>query len=297
VTFKRATWTVLACTVLVILWGAYVRATGSGAGCGRHWPLCNGEVVPRAPSTAMLIEYSHRATAGLSVILVIALCVWAFRAHPKGHVVRKTSFVAVLFALGEALIGAMLVLYELVADDTSMKRGVSGALHLVNTFFLLGALTLTAYFASGGAPIKLRKQGVVPWLVGGILLGMLVLGTSGAVTALGDTLFPPKSIAEGFAQELSPTAHLFLRLRILHPVIAASVGAGVLALATGSPIARPSEVTRIAARIVLFAYLAQFGLGFVNVALLAPVWMQMIHLFTADVVWVSLVVLSASVLR
>lgn len=287
----------LASTVLVILWGAYVRATGSGAGCGRHWPLCNGEVVPQSPTTKMLIEYSHRATAGLSVILVVALCVWAFRAHPKGDRIRKTALAATFFALGEALIGAMLVLYELVADDTSMKRGVSGALHLVNTFFLLGALTLTSYFASGGAPIKLRKQGVVPWLVGALLVGMLVLGTSGAVTALGDTLFPPRSIAEGFAQDLSPTAHLFLRLRVLHPVIAASVGAGVLALATGAPIAKPSELTRTVAKVVLVAYLAQFGLGFLNVALLAPVWMQMIHLLVADITWVSLVILSASVLR
>lgn len=287
----------LGSTVLVILWGAYVRATGSGAGCGRHWPLCNGEVVPRAPSTAMLIEYSHRATAGIAVILVVALCVWAFRAHPKGHVIRKTALAATLFAFGEALIGAMLVLYELVADDQSMKRGVSGSLHLVNTFFLLGALTFTAYFASGGEPIKLRKQGIVPWMIGAIFLGMLLLGTSGAVTALGDTLFPPKSIAQGFAQDLSPTAHLFLRLRVLHPLIAASVGAGVLAFATGAPIARPSNLTRIAARIVLVAYLAQFGLGFLNVALLAPVWMQLAHLLAADIVWIALVVLSASVLR
>jgi heme A synthase len=296
VKFARASWTVVVYTVLTILWGAYVRATGSGAGCGRHWPLCNGEVVPQSPGTAMIIEFSHRASAGLSVVFVVALCVFAFRTHPKGDKVRKTAFASVFFALGEALVGALLVLYELVAHDTSMKRGVSSALHLVNTFFLVGALTLTAYFASGGAGIRLRKQGALPWIVLAVLGGMLLLGTSGAVTALGETLFPPRSLAEGFAQDLSPTAHLFLRLRVFHPMIAASVGAGVLGLATAGPLARPNDVTRMAGRAALVLYLAQFGLGLANVALLAPVWMQMLHLLFADLTWIALVVLSASLL-
>lgn len=295
--FARASWTVVVYTVLTILWGAYVRATGSGAGCGRHWPLCNGEVVPQSPGTAMLIEFSHRITAGLSIVFVVALCVWAFRAHENGHPVRKAALASVAFGLGEAFVGALLVLYELVAHDQSMRRGVSSALHLVNTFFLVGSLTLTAYFASGGAPVRLRRQGLMVWVIGAILGGMLLLGMSGAVTALGDTLFPPRSIAEGLAQDLSPTAHLFLRLRILHPVIAASVGAGVLGLATAAPIVRPHPTTRLAARAALLLYLLQFGLGFANVALLAPVWMQMLHLLVADLAWIALVTLSASVLR
>ncbi len=48
--FSRYAWGVLLWNVLVALWGAYVRATGSGAGCGSHWPTCNGEILPRAPA-------------------------------------------------------------------------------------------------------------------------------------------------------------------------------------------------------------------------------------------------------
>ena len=78
--FARYGWGVLAFNLLVILWGAYVRASGSGAGCGAHWPLCNGEVIPRAPSVATLIEYSHRLTSGLALLGVLALLAWTWRA-------------------------------------------------------------------------------------------------------------------------------------------------------------------------------------------------------------------------
>jgi cytochrome c oxidase assembly protein subunit 15 len=244
----------------------------------------------------MLIELSHRVTAGLSVVLAVGLCVWAFRSHPPGHRVRKAALAAALFSLGEALVGAMLVLYELVAHDASGKRGISSAAHLVNTFFLVGSLALTAYFASGGEKVRIRQQGLLPWLSFAVIGGVLLLGMSGAVTALGDTLFPPRTFAEGFAQDLSPTAHIFLRLRIFHPIIGASVGAGVLALAAAAPIVRPGRVTRITARTLAISFLAQIALGFANVALLAPVWMQLLHLLVADLVWVALVLLTASAL-
>ena len=81
----RFAWFVLAWNVVVILWGAYVRATGSGAGCGAHWPLCNGEVVPRAPTAAMLIEFSHRLSSGLALVAVIVLAVWIWRTVAAGH--------------------------------------------------------------------------------------------------------------------------------------------------------------------------------------------------------------------
>src|SRR5215467_12703113 len=68
-------WGVLAYNVAVIAWGAFVRASGSGAGCGRHWPLCNGEVVPRPTSVATVIEATHRATSGLALVGVVGLLV------------------------------------------------------------------------------------------------------------------------------------------------------------------------------------------------------------------------------
>jgi heme A synthase len=292
--FARFSWAVVAYNLAVILWGAFVRASGSGAGCGRHWPMCNGEVIPREPRVATLIELFHRVTSGVALILVLVLAVWAVRAYPKGSVVRKGAFFGLGFTLGEALLGAGLVLFELVAHDASMKRALSMALHLTNTFFLLGALTLTAWWASGGARVRLRRQGPMVWIFAPVFLGMLLLGTSGAIAALGDTLFPAHTWAEGLAQDRSTTAHVFLRLRLLHPFIAALTGVTVIAAAFASRHLRPAAAVKRASRVVTVAFLAQLGAGLANLALLAPIWMQLTHLLLADVVWIALVVLAAA---
>ena len=168
--FAGYAWGVLAYMVLVILWGAFVRATGSGAGCGSHWPLCNGEVVPQAPTVETLIELSHRLTSALAGFLVIGLVVWAFRAFPKGHLVRKGAVGSLVFVLTEGAIGAAIVLVEWVALDASMARTISITLHLNNTFILLGFLTLTAWWASGGRPpLRLAEQGRTGGVLGALV--------------------------------------------------------------------------------------------------------------------------------
>ena len=182
--FAVFAWCVLAYNLAVILWGAFVRATGSGAGCGNHWPLCNGVVVPLAPQTATLIEFGHRLTSGLSLVLVVVLAVWGFRSYHKGSPVRIGVSASFFFVLAEALIGAGLFLFHLVTDNASVARTVSMALHLINTFLLLAALSLTAWWASGGARIRLRGQGIAIWGWGLAMVGALVLGMSGAITAL-----------------------------------------------------------------------------------------------------------------
>ncbi|WP_394845870.1 COX15/CtaA family protein [Pendulispora brunnea] len=290
-------WGLLAYNLLVIAWGAYVRASGSGAGCGAHWPLCNGEVLPRAPGVEMLVELSHRITSGLALVGGLALAIAAHRSQPRGSLVRRGAWTAFGFVCAEALIGAALVLFELVAHDKSMKRGLSMALHLTNTFFLLAALALTAFWASGGSRVSLRRQGALPWVFGVAIAGMLLLGASGAVTALGDTLFPVHTLSEGLAADLSHGAHLFVRLRVLHPVIATAVAALVLAASTFARILRPSPQVRSLARSVSMLVLAQMVAGVVNVTLLAPVPMQLVHLLLADAVWIALVLLTASALR
>src|ERR1700732_3618630 len=93
----RFAWAVVWYNVLVILWGALVRATGSGAGCGNHWPLCSGEVVPQTPALATLIEFTHRATSGIDVVLVAVLVVWAFRAFPRRHPARRGATLSGFF--------------------------------------------------------------------------------------------------------------------------------------------------------------------------------------------------------
>ncbi|MEO1088050.1 MAG: COX15/CtaA family protein, partial [Acidobacteriota bacterium] len=221
--FTRFAWFTLGYNMLVILWGAFVRATGSGAGCGSNWPLCNGEVVPRPEQIETIIEFSHRVTSGFALIFVFVLYMWARRLAERGEPVRSAAFWSLLFVIGEALIGAGLVLFELVADNDSMARGFSMSLHLGNTFLLLAALTLTAHW-SGGGPTPKRFRGApgdkvarLFWLSVG---AVFVIGTSGAIAALGDTLFPAGSLAEGLRQDLSPTAHIFVQLRVLHPFLA-----------------------------------------------------------------------------
>ena len=173
--FATYAWGVLAVNLLVIAWGAFVRATGSGAGCGNHWPLCNGEVVPRAPQVETIIEFSHRLTSGAALISVLLMLIWAFRAYPKGDPVRAGAVLSMVLMLIEALIGAGLVLFEYVAANVSIGRVYWIAGHLINTFLLLAAVTLTAWWASGGSRLRVRGQGVTAWALGVALLGMLVL--------------------------------------------------------------------------------------------------------------------------
>jgi heme a synthase len=288
-------WATLAANLGVILWGAFVRATGSGAGCGSHWPLCNGEVVPRSPSMATLIELGHRVTSGLALLLVVGLVLGA-RRFPRGHLVRRSSAVALVLMVLEALIGAGLVLLELVAHDASTARAWWMAGHLVNTFLLLGAVALTAWWATSDERPRLRGAGALAGTLGVALTGMLVLGVSGAVTALGDTLFPAASFAEGKAQTFSDSAHVFLRLRVWHPVLALIVGGLVLAAAGYAARGRRPPAVQLAARAVVGVFGLNLAVGLVNMWWLAPVPVQLVHLLLADLAWIGLVVLCASAL-
>jgi heme A synthase len=289
-------WGVLGWNVLVILWGAYVRASGSGAGCGSHWPLCNGEALPRDPQLATIIEFTHRLTSGLALIGVVALLVWVFRRFPRPHQVRKAATATLVFIVLEALIGALLVKFELVAENKSVARAVYLSVHLVNTFLLLGALSLTAWLASGARRIR-PSAGAVMWLLVAGLATTLLVGVSGAIAALGDTLFPVRSVAEGIRQELSSASHFLIRLRLLHPTLA--ITAGVMTAVIGGVMFRRagcSRSTRTFAAAVVVIVAVQLGVGFLNVYLLAPIWMQMVHLLLADATWVLMILLSADAL-
>jgi heme A synthase len=292
----RYAWFVLAWNVAVILWGAYVRATGSGAGCGAHWPLCNGEVVPRAPDTEMLIEFSHRLSSGLALVAVAALAVWTWRAVAPGHQARKAAGASLVFIVVEALLGAGLVLFRLVAQDESLARAMVMPLHLANTLVLLLCLTLTAHFLSGGAPVALRGRGRTFGLLLALLILMIGVGKTGAIAALGDTLYPARSFMDGFMADLAPTSALLLRLRILHPALGVAVGAMLVFGAGAVALSSADRRGRLAKRAVVALAIFQVVLGFVNVWLLAPVWMQLAHLLTADLLWIALVVLTASAL-
>lgn len=274
---------------MVVAWGVYVRATGSGAGCGAHWPLCNGEIIPRSARIETIVEYSHRISSGLVLVLAVILIVWAWRSFPKGSRVRIGSALVLVFTLTEALVGAGLVLFELVAHNASITRAFSMIVHLTNTYLLLGAIILTAWWSSRGEDSKIHWPGISGLILLTGLAGLLVLGASGGITALGDTLFPVTSLAEGLEQDSSTTAHLFIRLRVLHPVIATAIGVYLLGSVVWLRRQTQHLLLKRMTTLLLGLFACQLVLGTVNVILLAPVWLQMVHLVVSDLIWAVLV--------
>ncbi|MEM7124922.1 MAG: COX15/CtaA family protein [Chloroflexota bacterium] len=300
--FAYYAWGLLAYNILVVLWGAFVRATGSGAGCGSHWPLCNGEVIPKSLQVETLIEYSHRLTSGILGILVLVLVIWAFRAFAKGDDaqeggaqgtgIRRASLWTLFFIITEAAIGAGLVKMEWVAADTSVERVYTMVFHLLNTFFLLTANTLVAWFASGGKPFSLRGQAGLGVAFGAAFLGMIALGATGAIAALGDTLY----LTLGVTPEDSPLVKTLVSLRIYHPLLAfvsfALIYVAIRVLAAYHPNSRALRYGYW----VVGLFIVQLLCGGLNVYLKAPAWMQLIHLFITDIIWILLVVTAASAL-
>jgi heme A synthase len=294
--FAMFAWGVLGYNLLVILWGAFVRASGSGAGCGAHWPLCNGEVIPRPEQVETLIEFVHRLTSGVALLSAIALVAWSRRAYVRGHRVRAGARYSMIFMVIEALLGAGLVLFEWVGLNASLARAASMSLHLVNTFLLVGALALTAWWASGGAPVRVREQGMLGAGLLAALAGLMLVGVSGAVIALGDTLFFAHTRAGTEEAALPWLVSTIVSFRAVHPILAIVIGALVVGLAWHTAAVRPSQPTRLLAAGVAGLYVVQLAAGAINVALQVPIWMQLVHLLLADLVWIATVLLAASAL-
>lgn len=290
--FARFAWGVLVLNVVDVLWGALVRATVSGAGCGSDWPRCAGEIIPTSATVQKLIEFTHRAITGADVPLVALLVYWAFRRFPKGHAVRAAALLSAVFLFIEALIGAGLVLFGQVGRNASPTRAWWLSGHLLNTLTLLAVLTLTAWWGAGN-PLP-RLSGKPAILAALSLASVALLGISGVIAALGDTLYPSTSLAAGLAQDFSPASNFWLRLRLFHPAIAAAValwlGFYALAAMARRPDLRPRSL------LLLGCIAAQILAGAVNLMLLAPLGMQILHLLLADLVWISLVILCSDLL-
>jgi heme a synthase len=289
----RFAWGVVGYNVLVILWGALVRATGSGAGCGNHWPLCNGQVIPLSPRVDTIIEFTHRCMTSGSLFLVIGLLAWTFRETIKGQAARVLAVASMVLLLNEALLGALLVKLGYVTGNQSMGRVVVLSIHLSNTLLLLAALTLTArMLATGQRWHELGVGGAKKlWAYVG-LAATLVVGVSGSLAALGDTLFPASSLRAAFAQDFAEGSPWLLRLRGVHPVSAVVAAIFVLWLVGQARRARAGRLAGLVLALLGF----QFALGLADVLLLAPVWMQILHLLGADLYWVALVTLAAVVI-
>lgn len=303
--FTRAAAATLVYTLFVILFGAVVRITGSGAGCGQHWPTCHGEIAHLPKTLETAIEFTHRVTSGLSLLAVVALVVLAIRAFPAGHPARRATYFALAMMVVEALIGARLVLLGLVGANASVDRAVIMPAHLVSTYTLSAALVLALWY--GRPPPQVPKIGAIPRApaphtrlsLALTALALVVVSAAGAITALGDTLYPPVAgdVSGRVAEDHGDAATFLQRLRVVHPVLAVLASLWLFRLATFLKARFDARsVRRCAAAVMLFTGV-QLAAGTLNVLLSAPGWLQVVHLALALGVWLSFVLLAAEVLE
>ncbi len=278
--------------LMVIVYGAFVRATGSGAGCGNHWPLCGGELIPRDPGIATLIELTHRVTSGLSLPFAFLIYIMA-RADAR---VRRYALYMVIFLVMEGLLGAGLVRLEHVADNRSLYRGVSMSLHLINTFCLMAFASLT-WFASLFEAPRFAGDDALFKKFRTMALMFVLIGITGALTALGDTLFP---VAKDHSQTSS---HLFTQLRVFHPFVAILLSSLFIYFVVSSPSNQQNQVLRTRAsawinrNTLVSLLLLQLAVGCINIYLWAPIWLQLFHLAIAEIIWIVFICWAWKVLK
>lgn len=277
----RLAWIALVANVVVVLQGAVVRITGSGAGCGSHWPFCNGEVVPLNATLETGIEFSHR----LLSLAVLVLGVWLFararrqRRENPGLAAFAGASLALLVV--EAGIGAATVLLGLTGENTTVARGVWVAFHLVNSLLLIGMLSATVVYARTqrpSYPLRLGGQAALASVLGVAILGSMLLIFTGGIAAMGNTIFPTESLADGFRADFDPDSHPLIRLRILHPLIAIAVGTYLFVGLGLSWWLKPVSSARRTAQLLLGVYLGQLAVGFLNLVLKGPAVLQLLHL-------------------
>jgi heme A synthase len=294
--FARYAWGVVALNLIVVVWGGFTSASGSGDGCGARWPLCGNDVIGAAVQTATLVVFIHRITSGLALLAIVWLVILAYNLYAAGQPVRLGATLAGIFIIIESLLGASLVLFQWVDTNMSLARAFVQPIHLTNTYLLLGSLALTAWWAGGGAALRLRGQeGATRWLALGLWL-MLVLGGFGALARLASAIFPSESFLQGVQKDFARDAHYLIRLRVWHPALAMIVGAYMLVLANFTTLHRRSPATRRLGWVIAVVFGLQFAVGSLNAVLLAPIALQLVHLFLADVLWLASVLLSAAVL-
>jgi cytochrome c oxidase assembly protein subunit 15 len=284
-------WATLAFFVIVVLEGAVVRATSSGAGCGKNWPLCNGQILPHHPQLATVIEFTHRSLTGICTMMFAALIAWTFYATPRRHPARMASVVAGVLLLIEGALGAVLVLGGYVEKNASDMRVFVQGIHFTNTMLLLAASTVVAVLL-GNIRLAPNPEGLkLPMRLA--LLATIITGATGSVAALADTLFPSRSFAAAIAADFAANSPLLIRMRWMHPATALIAAACTVWLILGfrkrgMDIAAISLTTNLSAQIVI---------GCLDVLLLAPTPLQVVHLLSADIFWISLVSSAVTIFR
>lgn len=271
--------------VLIILEGAIVRATGSGGGCGNHWPLCNGEILPHHPRLATVIEYTHRSLTGICSTLVVALIAWTFAVKSQGDRARRAVTWSGVLLVTEAILGAVLVKGGYVEHNASNMRVIMQCIHFTNTMLLLSAITLSWWWMRDrGFSPEVPGLHTVAWIA---LLASLLTGATGSEAAIADTLFPSPSLHAAFAADFAATAPLIIRMRWVHP--ATALLAFLCTLWLGF------RLRSAIGRWIVALMGLQITLGVLDVLLLAPTWMQVVHLLGADLYWIALIAATSGI--
>jgi cytochrome c oxidase assembly protein subunit 15 len=294
--FQKWTQILVIYTIVVILWGAWVRISHSGDGCGDTWPLCHGQMIPAAQQNKTWVEYAHRLMSGLFGFLVLGLFFWARRVFPKGSMARRWAALSLFFTITEALLGAKLVLFKLVTDNDTPYRAFVMGLHLVNSLMLTGSLALTADLSSAR---EWKRKLSSPWtfeglkpkrISSGLMISFLLIAITGAIAALASTLFPSHSLLEGLQADWDESSHYLIRLRGLHPLFGLLFG-GSMALTAWLSIQlqKPEEIElKKRSRFLAVAIGCGIAAGLATLFLLSPVWLKLTHLALAHTIWICL---------
>jgi len=270
-------------SILSILAGAFVRATGSGDGCGSTWPTCKGKIIPQLSDTSEVIEFSHRSVSGILLIVTLIIFIKS-RNMSKGSIVRTTVNFLTFFVLFEAAIGAVIVLYEWVGLNSSLPRIIAVPIHLVNTFGLLACYAILYKVLLNN--FKNIKQ---LWDRRFVFIAFLFLlsGATGSITALADVLFPSASFYEGLMEDFDRTSELLTRLRILHPMVA--TGLSVALIIESRKIQKDYKIDVKFFQILVFIAVI---LGVLNVLSNILLLLSILHLAIADLLWITYIYVS-----
>ena len=270
-------------SIASILAGAFVRATGSGDGCGATWPTCKGKIIPELSDTSELIEFSHRSISG--VLLVVTLIIFVkTRKFQKDSLVRTVTNYLTFFVIFEALIGAVIVIFEWVGLNSSLPRIIAVPIHLVNTFGLLGSYAVLYKILQDDLK-NIRNM----FNKNFILISSLFLlsGATGSITALADVLFPSASFLEGFLADFNRTSEVLTRLRILHPIISSTLSIVLYVYTTGI-----SKKYNVSVKPLQLLIIIAVFLGVLNVLSNIVLPLSILHLAIADFLWISYIYVS-----
>lgn len=296
-TFAAFALGVLIFTVVSILYGAFVRVSFSGDGCGTSWPLCDGTVLPVGARIQTYIELAHRYSTSLLGFVAIGLYLFARRLFPKGDAVRKAAGWGLVFTITAGIIGMLLVLFSWVTTDKSAQRVVAMPLHLINTFGLIAACTLTVHFARGGQRVRLGSGPVssaIKWAAG----AFVAIGMTGAISALGKTAYAKElsvagTLLERLNMHVGDKAAPILKGGVLHPFIATAAGLVILFAVKLAMDRRDDPRVQMWGKWTIGLYVVQMAFGIFNLVLSAPAWMQIGHLGFALANWITFVMLAA----